>query len=448
LVCFGFLSEDGDISVWMETVDDAGAGGYAGAQAIVTDGDATVGTDFQSGAAAPDVGPPWATRGRTQDRTVLLASFKGRGIGSAAQFAVDFLGVTMATQCGQEFIGGFWSGDIFGGEQSGEPPLPVLMLAFDFAFGLGSAGVTQGDAVEVQGCSKLSQCFRSLREEKAVAIDVKFEWQAMFKESGGKEVKVGEQVFGVIDLGARANAGAIVQQIQEWVVSFVARKPPVRSGIELPECADFEALPAPDGSGFTPRGCGMGQIVGQGPSANGGWVDLKIETAMNFRGCKAVGSRGTSREQFTHERFNARRPIGGMIATGMAGSPEVVLIFGSGPQVIGIKLVEPGAAQVQLLSGGRGGQLITTKSGKDFPDQRCAQTVRELAIMFFIVEKMCQSGSNDQRATPALRAFRRPPLRSGLLQARRAGGVRLCSHTCPGLNAHCSPLLATQQNSF
>jgi hypothetical protein len=29
-----------------------------------------------------------------------------------------------------------------------------------------------------------------LREEKAVAIDIEFEWQAVFNESGGKEVKV------------------------------------------------------------------------------------------------------------------------------------------------------------------------------------------------------------------------------------------------------------------
>ena len=192
----------------------------------------------------------------------------------------------------------------------------------------------------------------------------------------------------------------------------------------------------------------MSQIIGHGPPANGGRVDLKIETAMNFGGGKAVGSRRTSREKFAHERFNALRPIGSMITTRMAGSPEVLLIFGSGPQVIGIKLVEPSAAQVQFLSGGSGGQLITAKSSEDFTDQRCAQTVRELAIVFFIAAKMCQSESNDQRVTPALRAFRRPPLRSGLLQARRAGGVRLCSHTCPGLNAHCSPLLATQQSKL
>jgi hypothetical protein len=63
---------------------------------------------------------------------------------------MDFLSVAMVAQGRQEFVGGFWSGNIFGSEQSGEPTLPVLMLAFDFAFGLRSAGVAQGDTVEVQ----------------------------------------------------------------------------------------------------------------------------------------------------------------------------------------------------------------------------------------------------------------------------------------------------------
>lgn len=68
------------------------------------------------------------------------------------------------------------------------------------------------------------------------------------------------------------------------------------SGIELPERADLQALPAPERSGFPPRGRGVGQVVGDGPSANGGWVDFKIKTAINFGSGEAVGSRRTSRE--------------------------------------------------------------------------------------------------------------------------------------------------------
>ncbi len=46
LVCFGFLSEDGDVAIRMEAVNDAGASGDASAQTFVADGDATVGADF------------------------------------------------------------------------------------------------------------------------------------------------------------------------------------------------------------------------------------------------------------------------------------------------------------------------------------------------------------------------------------------------------------------
>jgi hypothetical protein len=46
LVWFGFLSEDGDVAVGLETVNDAGARGDARAQPFVANGDATVGADF------------------------------------------------------------------------------------------------------------------------------------------------------------------------------------------------------------------------------------------------------------------------------------------------------------------------------------------------------------------------------------------------------------------
>ena len=38
---------------------------------------------------------------------------------------------------------------MFGGQQGDEPLLPVVVTAFDFAFGLGRGGVAQFDPVEV-----------------------------------------------------------------------------------------------------------------------------------------------------------------------------------------------------------------------------------------------------------------------------------------------------------
>lgn len=211
LVCFGAVGEDGDIAVWMEAVNDWSACGNASTQAFVADRHTAIRSDFQGSARAPDIRPPWATGHGAQDGAILPASFNCGGIRSATQFAMDFLGVTMTAQCGQELVGGFWGGDVFSGKQGGEPTLPVLMLAFDFAFGLRGAGVAEGDAVEVQGSTKLGQRFGPLGEEKAVAIDIEFQWHAMFNESGGKEVKVGEQVFSVVNFGAGADAGAVIQ---------------------------------------------------------------------------------------------------------------------------------------------------------------------------------------------------------------------------------------------
>lgn len=58
LIGFGFVCQDRDSSVWMETVDDAGAGGGTCSQAFVADGHATVRSDFHGGARASDVRPP------------------------------------------------------------------------------------------------------------------------------------------------------------------------------------------------------------------------------------------------------------------------------------------------------------------------------------------------------------------------------------------------------
>ena len=109
LVCFRFVGKDGDISVRVKTVDDTGAGSDASTQTFVADGHATVGTDFQGSARAPDVRPPWATGDRTQGRAIFPTGFIGRGIRSAAQFAMDFLGVVMMAKFFQQIVG-IWEG--------------------------------------------------------------------------------------------------------------------------------------------------------------------------------------------------------------------------------------------------------------------------------------------------------------------------------------------------
>ena len=50
---------------------------------------------------------------------------------------MNFTGVAMRPEIVDMRIGDFDFGDPFAGEVGGESPLPELMFAFDFAFGLG-----------------------------------------------------------------------------------------------------------------------------------------------------------------------------------------------------------------------------------------------------------------------------------------------------------------------
>ena len=157
---------------------------------------------------------------------------------------MDFVGVAMAAQVGQEEVDRGGRGEGLGGEEGGQPALSVLMLTFDFSFGLGRECVAQRDPVEEQRGPELRQGVGTLRKKQAVAIDVEFEGQAVLGEGGGEEVEVRQQVFAVIDGGSGADARAVIEQIQERIVFRVAGEPAMGRGIKPAECADLEALPA------------------------------------------------------------------------------------------------------------------------------------------------------------------------------------------------------------
>jgi len=108
----------------------------------------------------------------------------------------------------------------------------------------------------VEGRAELGEGVRALGEEHAVAIHIEFERQTVFGEGGGEEVQISEQVFPVVDGGPRANPGAIIQKVQQRIISRVAGKPAMWRGIELPEGSDLEALPAAGGSGRAGLGNG------------------------------------------------------------------------------------------------------------------------------------------------------------------------------------------------
>ena len=79
----------------------------------------------------------------------------------------------------EQGVGGLEGEDLVGGEQGREPLLPGVVAAFDFALGLGSGGVAQGDAVEVEGFAELGEGVRGVGEEEGVVIDVEGEREAV-----------------------------------------------------------------------------------------------------------------------------------------------------------------------------------------------------------------------------------------------------------------------------
>src|SRR5208337_3671121 len=135
-----------------------------------------------------------------------------------------------------------------------------------------------------------------------------------------------------------------------------------------------------------------------------------------------------------------------MISSRGSWLPTLLLAAGCGMEIVRIEFIKASASQTEFFGGHRGGEFLSPEGRKHLADQRSAETMGKLAIMFFIDRRMAQARQFAEQIPPALRAFRRLSLRSSLLQARRAGGVRLCSHTCPGLFAHCSPLLAARQH--
>ena len=143
--------EKEDVAVWEQAVDEAGAWRSVHGETEGAVGDFAVVADADGGAEAPEEAPPRAGWRRAELGAVFCEGLGACGGGSRAEFAVDFAGVGVGEELVEQGVGGFEGEDVVCGEQWGEALLPVVVAAFDFAFGLGSGGVAQGDAVEPSG---------------------------------------------------------------------------------------------------------------------------------------------------------------------------------------------------------------------------------------------------------------------------------------------------------
>ena len=174
-------------------MDEAGAWRGVHGKAQGADGGFAVVADADGGAQAPDEAPPRAGWRRAELGAILREGLAVRGVGSGAEFAVDFVSVGVGEELVEEGVGGCEAEDAIGGEEGREAFLPVVMAALDLTLGLRSGGVAQGDAVKVEGLAELGEGVRGVGEKEGVVIDIEGEREAVGEEDAGEEIEVGEE---------------------------------------------------------------------------------------------------------------------------------------------------------------------------------------------------------------------------------------------------------------
>lgn len=299
---------------------------------------------------------------------------------------MDFVLVGVGDELVEELIGTGDLDDAVGGEQGDEPFLPVVVAAFDFAFGLGRGGEAEFDAVEVEGRAELGEGVGVAGVEEGVEVHVEGQGQAVGLEGAGQEVEVGEEGFGGIEAGAGVEACGVVEDFEENLLVGSAGQEGVRGGVVLPEGAVVAGLPALDGfgRGFV-AGVG-GELVFAGPAADAGAVGFEVEAAVEFAGDGAVGAGGFGGEEFGGEGDGCLRPFGMMIAAGETRRPGIRAALRAGAEVFGVEFVEAGTGQAQFLGGGAGADLAGAITLEQMTDERRRVTFDQLK--FFIGPKV------------------------------------------------------------
>ena len=292
----------------------------------------------------------------------------------------------MGQELVQEAVGAFQFEDAVGGQQWGEAFLPVVVPAFDFAFGLGCGGVAQRDAVEVKGRAQLSEGVGVVGVEEGVVVHVEGQWEAVGLEGTGQEVQVGQEGFAGVEPCAGVVAGGIIEEVEQNLLVSGVGEEGVRCGVILPEGAVIAGLPALDGfADLFVAGVG-GQLVFKGPAADAGAVGFEVKAAVQFAGGSAVGGRRLGGEKVGQQDDDLGGPVRVMIAAGAAGRPSASLALGADEQVVNAQLVK--AAEMNLEFQGRslGREAASTDFSEEVADQRGGQTMDQL--LFFMAVKV------------------------------------------------------------
>lgn len=325
-------------------------------------------------------------------------------------------------------VGTFQFDDLISGQQGWEAFLPVVMAAFDFAFGLRGGGVAQGHAVEVERGPELGVGLWRVGEEEGVVVHVKGQGQAVGGKDAGEEVEVGQEVFAFVEAGPGVVTGGVVEQVQQALFGGGAGEEGVRGGVVLPEGTEVAGLPAFDrlGRGLV-AGVG-GELVFDGPAADAGTVGFKLKATVEFAGGGAVGGRRLGGEEFGQQGGDLGGPSRVVSAAGEAWGPVGGLPLGAGAEVVGAELVE--AADTDAWFGGDGcrREAAGPGPGEEMADQWRGDTMGELE--FFMARKMAgrwifrfETAPAESRTTPMRMA--RPAV------GQASGGAQVASPQSP-----------------
>ena len=378
----GRSGEHGVMAGGVQTQDHFAPGRLFDPQPLRADGGPAIRADCQWGPDAPDIVPPRAARDRPHHGAVFLPGLIPGALRSLSEFAVDFVGIAVGAQRVDVEIGDGDLVDLFAGEVGREAALPVLMFAFDFAFGLRCGRVIQADVVELERPAQLGQRVGHIGKEEAVVIDIELQRPPVRQKRGGEEVVVGEQQFALVESGAGKQAAAIIQHVEHREADLRSRKPAVGRGIQLPEFADAGALPAPHRRQDALRWDRVGELMAERPAAHLRAVERKGVKAERLGSGETVGARRNTTEALGEEGQDGWWPGRGVIATRGAGDPAAVLFACVGPEVGGGQSVEATAGAAELVGGSRGCQRAEAKGFEDMPDEGGRMPMDELLILF------------------------------------------------------------------
>ena len=366
------------VTVGTETADDMGTRGCVNGLALGAGRDFAVVADADAGLLTPDVGPPGTRRDGTDDGAFFGEGLLVGGVRGLPEFAVDFMLVGVGEEWIEQLIGAGEFDDVVGGHERDQTFLPVVVAAFDFAFGLRSWGIEEFDPVEVEGLTELGEGIGIVGVKEGVVVHIESQWQAVGLKDAGEEVEVGQQGFGAIAARTGVQARGIVENVQEDLFFGVTGQPGVGCGVVLPERAVIAGLPAFDGFG---RGlvAGVGsKLVFAGPAPDAGAVGFEVQAAVEFAGDSAVGTGRFGGKEFGGQGDGFGGPLGRVVAAGQTGGPCLSVARGAGSEVICVEFVETGLGQSQFDGGGAGADLAGAVTVEEMADERCRQTMDQL----------------------------------------------------------------------